>query len=144
MLKFFKSLCKNRSFSLLELIMTIVVVGIVTLPISITLGEHVRSVFVSQDYSKALNLARLGMENVLRVAYGNIADNVAYDGIAVGTSTDSSYSGYLITTVISYAYGTALTADRVKLVNVSVKKVGSINNIVVLNTYIARNIIWGL
>ena len=128
---------KKSAFTLIELIMTLVVVGIVALPISITLSKQVQSVFVSQDYTTALNLARFEMENVL---------NTAYNSIAVGTTSSPNYQGYaydLITTV-SYAFGTALTAESVKLVTISVTKAGSAIVLVTLNNYIAKNVTWGL
>jgi prepilin-type N-terminal cleavage/methylation domain-containing protein len=36
---------KPRAFTLIELMMTIIVVGIVAIPISIALSQHVQSVF---------------------------------------------------------------------------------------------------
>lgn len=128
---------KKRAFSLIELIMTIVVVGIVALPISITLAKHVQSVFVSQDYNMALNLARFEMDKTL---------NTAYASIAIGTVVSNSYQGYAydLTSTISYAYGTAVSAESVKLVVISVTKHGSATVLVTLKNYIAKNISWGL
>lgn len=117
--------------------MTIVVVGIVALPISVTLAKHVQSVFVSQDYNMALDLARFEMDKTL---------NTAYASLAIGTVVSNSYQGYDydLTSTISYAYGTAVSAESVKLVVISVTKHGSATVLVTLKNYIAKNITWGL
>ena len=135
MMRFFKLSRKNRGFTLIELIMTIVVVGIVALPISLTLGKQVQSVFVSRDYTMALHLARFKMETIFNTAYASIT-----------SATDSSYQGYTynVTTTVSYAFGTSLTAESVKLVTVSVTKTGSATVLVTLNNYIVKNVTWGL
>ena len=135
MMRFFKLSRKNRGFTLIELIMTIVVVGIVALPISLTLGKQVQSVFVSRDYTMALHLARFKMETIFNTAYASIT-----------SATDSSYQGYAynVTTTVSYAFGTSLTTESVKLVTVSVTKTGSATVLVTLNNYIVKNVTWGL
>ena len=135
MMRFSKLSRKNRGFTLIELIMTIVVVGIVALPISLTLGKQVQSVFVSRDYTMALHLARFKMETIFNTAYASIT-----------SATDSSYQGYTynVTTTVSYAFGTSLTAESVKLVTVSVTKTGSATVLVTLNNYIVKNVTWGL
>jgi len=134
-MRFFKLFRKNNGFTLIELIMTIVVVGIVALPISLNLGKQVQSVFVSKDYTMALHLARFEMERVLNTAYASIT-----------SATVSNYQGYAynVTTAVSYAFGTSLTAESVKLVTVSVTKAGSATVLVTLNNYIVKNVTWGL
>jgi len=115
--------------------MTVVVVSIVALPISLTLSKHVQSVFVSQDYTTALNLARFEMEKVMNTDYASIA-----------SATTNNYLGYSynVTTTVTYAFGTALTTESVKLVTVSVTKAGSAVVLVTLKNYIAKNVTWGL
>ena len=117
--------------------MTIVVVGIVALPISITLAKHVQSVFVSQDYTSALNLARLEMEKVL---------NTAYASIAIGVTSSPSYQGYAydLTKTVSYLLGAAPPALGLKQVIISLTKAGSATTLVTLKTYVVSNVTWGL
>ena len=135
MMKLTRVFPRNRSSTLVELIMTIVVVGIVALPISVTLAKHVQSVFVSQDYTSALNLARFEMDKMLNTAY-----------LGITSQAFSNYQGYAydLTTTVTYAFGTALTAESVKLVSISVTKAGSATGLVTLKTYITKNVIWGL
>ena len=125
---------KNKAFTLIELIMTIIVVGIVALPISITLSKHIQSVLVSQDYTVALNLARLEMEHLL---------NTAYASIIVGTTSSPGYSGYAydLTTVVTE---TVSGAQAYKLISISVTRAGSATGLVNLKNYIVKNVTWGL
>lgn len=135
MMRLLKLFRKKRSFTLIELIMAIVVVGIVALPISITLAKHVQSVFVSGDYTTALNLARLDMEQVLNTSYANI-----------NSASFSNYQGYTydLNRTITYAQGSSGTTESLKLVNISVTKTGSGTALVTLKTYIAKNVTLGL
>ena len=114
--------------------MTIIIVGIVALPISVILSKHIQSVFISQDYTAALNLTRLEMEKVI---------NTAYASIAIGTSTTSNYQGYaynLTTAVSEITSG----SQGYKLISISVTKVGSATVLASLKTYLTKNVIWGL
>lgn len=126
---------KKRAFTLIELIMTIVVVGIIALPISIMLAKHVQSVFDSQDRTSALNLARLKMEEVLNTPYANIA---------IGT-TSSNYPGYSynVITTVSETKPSPESTEGFKLIIVSVTKSGSATVLVTLKTYIAKNVTVG-
>jgi prepilin-type N-terminal cleavage/methylation domain-containing protein len=126
---------KRKAFTLIELIMAIVVVGIIALPISITLSKHVQSVFISQDYSMALNLARMDMEQVLNTAYAS-----------VNSASFSNYQGYAydLSRTVTYAQGNAGTPESLKLVSISVTKAGSGTVLVTIKTYIAKNITLGL
>jgi prepilin-type N-terminal cleavage/methylation domain-containing protein len=125
----------NKAFTLIELIMTIIVMGIIALPLSITIAKQVQSVFQSQDYTNALNLARFDVELVHNTAYASI-----------NSATFSNYQGYVydLTRTVTYAQGTALTPESLKQVSITVTKAGSATAIVTLVTYIAKNIIWGL
>lgn len=125
----------KKGFTLVELIMAIVVIGIISLPISITLSKHVQSVFVSQDYSTALNLARLDMEQAL---------NTDYDSLE--SAYFSNYQGYAydLDRNVSYAQGHWWSQESLKLVVVSVTKAGSADALVTLKTYVAKNVTSGL
>ncbi|MBU0548187.1 MAG: type II secretion system GspH family protein [Candidatus Omnitrophica bacterium] len=135
MMRLIKSFRKKRAFSLIELIMAIVVVGIVALPVSITLAKHVQSVFVSQDYTTALNLARFDMEQVFNTAYASVS-----------SASFSNYQGYAynLSRTVTYAYGDAGTPESLKLISVSVTKAGSGVVLVTLKSYIAKNVTLGL
>jgi len=132
-----QSLVKGRirGFTLIELIMTIVVVSIVAIPLSLFLGQHVTSVVQSEDYTMAADLARREMERVKNMAYANVV-----------SASFLNYQGYNydITMTVSFAQGTALTPESLKLVRVDVRKSGSATVIFSLVTYLARNVIYGV
>lgn len=132
MMKSLKLSRKKKSFTLVELIMTIVVVGIIALPISITLSRHIQSVFISQDYTVALNLARFEMEKVVNTAYASITG-----------ASFSNYQGYAydLTTSVSE---TVSGSEAYKLITISVTKAGSATVLVTLKTYVVKNVTWGL
>jgi prepilin-type N-terminal cleavage/methylation domain-containing protein len=126
---------KAKGFTLIELIMTIVVVGIAAIPLSLLLGKHTQSVFQSADYTMALNLARLEMEKANNLAYTNI-----------NSASFSNYGGYDydVTRAVGYAQGSALTPQSLKQVTVSVTRHGSPTVLFSLVTYIANNVSYGL
>jgi len=133
-MKLAKLFRKKSAFTLIELIMTIVVVGIIALPISITLARQIQSVFISQDYTVALDLARFEMEKVI---------NTAYASIVVGTTNSANYQGYAydLTTIVSE---TVSGSEAYKTISISAKKAGSATVLVTLKTYLVKNVTWGL
>lgn len=122
---------KSRAFTLIELVMTIVVVGIVALPISVTLAKHVQSVFQSQDLTMANNLARFDLEQM---------NNTAYASIVSATINNYQTYAYTLTRTVSFINGTALTAESTVKVTVQVTKSGSATVLAQLATYISKNI----
>jgi prepilin-type N-terminal cleavage/methylation domain-containing protein len=130
-----KGFIPRRSFTLIELIMTMVVMGIVAVPLSLLLMQHTQSVFKSADYATALSLARLEMEDV---------NNTAYAGVSSASYTNYNGYDYDLTRAVTYAYGTALSAQSLKRITVSVVKHGSATELFSLVTYIAKNVNFGL
>lgn len=123
---------KKSAFTLIELLMTIVVVGIVALPISVTLAKQVQSVFDSQDYTAALNLARFEMEKLINTTYASVA-----------SATTNNYQGYaynVATTVTETVSG----LQAYKIITISVTKSGSGALLITLKNYMVKNVTWGL
>ncbi|MDD5505639.1 MAG: type II secretion system protein [Candidatus Omnitrophica bacterium] len=122
---------KLKGFTLIELIMAIVVVGIIALPISITLSRHVQSVFQSQDMTMANNLARFDLEQV---------NNTGYDDIS--SANISGYQGYDydLTRTVSLINSWFFGLESTKKITVQVSKSGSAAVLVKLVTYISRNV----
>jgi len=124
-----------RGFTLIELIMTIVVVSIIAIPLTLFLGQHVVSVVQSEDYTMTVDLARHEMERVKNLAYANVV-----------SASFSNYQGYNydVTRTVSFTQGTALTPESLKFVRVDVRKSGSATILFSLVTYLARNVIYGV
>ncbi len=132
MMKLRKLFRKKRAFTLIELIMTIVVVGIIAIPVSVILSKQIQSVFVSQDYTVALNLARFEMEKVLNTAYASIS-----------SASFSNYQGYAYD-LATQVDETVAGSEAYKLITISVTKAGSAIVLVTLKNYVAKNVTWGL
>ena len=122
---------RRRAFTLIELVMTIVVVGIVALPISVTLAKHVQSVFLSQDLTMAINLARFDLAQM---------NNTAYASIVSATITSYQTYPYTLTRTVTFVNGTSVSAESTVLINVKVTKSGSATVLAELNTYISKNL----
>ena len=126
---------RKTGFTLIELILTIVVVGIVAVPLSLVIAQNCSSVFYSEGVTIAFNLARLEMETVNNLSYASVA-NAAF----------SSYQGYgyNVTRTVSYVYGSAITTESLKKISIQVKRVGSSAVLATLVTYRANNVSYGL
>ncbi len=125
----------KRGFTLIELILTIILVGITAIPLSLMVFEHIESLYASEDYTLARNLARSELE---------LVNNTAYVGIL--TAGFPNYQGYnydLIRTV-TFVQGNAASAESLKRITVSVTKHGSAAVLLTLATYIAKNVSYGL
>ena len=126
----------HKAFTLVELIMTIVVVGIVAIPLSLLLTQHTQSVFQSQDYTMALDLARLEMEKVNNMNSYNPIANASFP----------NYAGYNydITRTVTFVNGTDVTPEGLRQIRVDARKAGSATILETLVTYLARKVNYGL
>lgn len=115
--------------------MTIVGVGIVSIPLSLLVSAHIRSVFNSADNTLARELARFEIEKVNNTSYASIS-----------SANTSDYEGYAfdIVRTVTYVQGNSGSAESLKKIVVDVKKSGSAAILVSLMTYIAKNVSYGL
>jgi prepilin-type N-terminal cleavage/methylation domain-containing protein len=124
---------KQKGFTLVELVMTIVVVGIISIPLAILVREHLRSTVQSNNYAMAMNLARFEMERVKNMSYASVV-----------AANFTNYQGYNfdVTRTVTFVQGTAVTAESLKRVVVTVTQGGV--TLATLMTYIPRNVTYGL
>lgn len=122
---------RKSAFTLIELIMTIVVVGIVAVPMSLMLGAHLNSLFYSKDLTMANNLARFEMEVVNNLPYANVTN-----------ANFSSYQGYAydVNRSISYINGNAASSESTKQITIQVKKANQSAVLLELNSYVSKNV----
>lgn len=126
----------KRSFTLIELVMTIVIVSIIAIPLALTVSRYIESTFESTDYTIAQQLARLEMEKVNNLPYGSII-----------TSSFLPYpanSSYDVIRTVNFAHGNATSQESTRRVVVEVRRAGSSTNLVRLITFISRNVVFGI
>lgn len=125
----------DRGVTLIELIMTMVVLGIVAVPLTLMMYEHVEGVFWSADHQMAAQLGRLEMER---------QNNIDYDSLL--TMSQSNYQGYDfdVDTTVSYVYGNGSSAESLKSVRVEVTKHGSSDVLANFITYRVKNVQFGV
>lgn len=125
----------NSGFSLIELIMTIVVMSIVSIPLSLLIGAHSKSVFVSEDEAMAQNLARFEMEKINNMNYANVT-----------SANASNYQGYKydLARTVTYVQGNGSSAESLKKIKVDVTKSNSTKVIASLTTYLVKNVVYGI
>ncbi|OGX38248.1 MAG: hypothetical protein A3D87_07255 [Omnitrophica WOR_2 bacterium RIFCSPHIGHO2_02_FULL_50_17] len=124
-----------RGFTLIELVMTMIIVSIVSIPLSLLIGAHIESVFLSERDVMAENLACHEMEKVNNMTYANIA-----------TASFSNYEGYAydLTRTVTYVQGDGASVESLKKIQVEVKKAGETNVITRSVTYLAKNVAYGI
>lgn len=133
-----KSMTRLRlktGFTLIELIMTIIIVGITAVPLSLLLSQQIRSAFDSADYTMAVNLCRFEMEKVNNSGYADI--------VSAGFSNYEGHS-YDVARIVSYVEGNAASQESLKKIVVEVKKTGSSAVLIRLVTYITKNVGYGV
>ena len=115
--------------------MTIVVIGVMAVPLSLLLSQHIESVFQSEDDTTAAHLARLEIEK---------AKNIPFDQL-----TSASFPNYLgyrydVLRTVRFIGGGPSTPEGLKEVRVEVKKAGGSKTLVSFFTYSARNVQYGV
>jgi prepilin-type N-terminal cleavage/methylation domain-containing protein len=125
----------KSGFTLIELIMTIVLLGIVSLATGAFVTEQIRGVARSSEYTQALNLAQLELETVNHLAYANITNQ---------TITNYESYPYDVVRTVTFNNGTDITAESLKKIVIEVRKTGTTQDLVNITTYIARNVALGL
>lgn len=126
---------RKKGFTLIELVMTIVVVSIVAIPISMLISQHLTSAIQSSTYTTALNLARFELEKVNNMAYANINS---------GTVLNYEEYGYDIIRTVIFVQGDASSAESLKHIRVEIKDADSSALMYSLETYIAKNVSYGI
>jgi prepilin-type N-terminal cleavage/methylation domain-containing protein len=134
---FKKHVPRQRSvsgFTLIELIMTIIVVGLVSIPLSLLIAEQVESAVYSKDSALAFNLARFEIEKMNNTAYASIS-----------SASFSNYQGYSydVNRTVSYVNGDAGTAESTKKITVIVTRAGGGDTLATLITYVTKNVSYG-
>jgi len=129
---------KNKGFTLIELIMSIVIMGIVVVTVALAYGQIINSMVRSTDISKAVNLSELEFSIVNSISYTDAS-------LANGTNTlaaNYQSSGYDLRRQVSYDFGTDATPQSLKRITVTVYRTGSSTPLISTTTLRAKNVNW--
>ena len=135
--KSYHSIGSQEGFTLIELIMTMIVIGIVSVPLSFLITSHLEGVFLLEDDTIAPNLALFELEKV---------NNMAYATINAGTINISNYQGYAydVTRTVSFVQGNAGSAESLKQIRVEVREGGETKVNAGLTMYLAKGVDYGI
>ncbi len=125
---------KRRGFTLIELVLTFVLVGLTAIPLSLTVVAQMEALRESADLTAAADLGRLEMERVRMLDFDRIVSAVfpRYGG-----------GGYDVVRTVSYLYGGRRSAEALKKVRVEVRPTGKTRTLAVFITYYAKNAGYG-
>lgn len=126
---------RQAGFTLIEIIVTIILLGIMAVTVGIFSMAQMQGVARSQEETAAFNLARLELETI---------NNLAFTSITSLTSNNYKSYGYNVIRTVSYVFGSDASAESLKQVVIEVRKGGSSENLAKVTTYIARNATFGL
>lgn len=113
--------------------MTVVVLGIIAVPVSFIVVQHLEATFQASQKTVTMNLARHAMERL---------KNIGYDSLPTGTRIFSNYEGseFDVATVISKSnYG----PEGLATINVYILETGTLNILARLITYRTNNVTYG-
>lgn len=134
----------NRGLTLLELVITLTLAGILAVPIGLLLGEQVHQAVSSQETNPALQLARYEMERL--DSLNNFFEN---PDLSIGSTTQTNFLGtsYDMTRTVSCIVGNctsgSFNSQGVKLIEVTVTKSGATEPSVALTTYRTKHVSFG-
>ncbi|MFH1504329.1 MAG: hypothetical protein ABIH08_02935 [Candidatus Omnitrophota bacterium] len=124
---------RKTAFTLVELVMTIVVVSIIGIPLSALVVEYINGYWYNDRLSSGSQLARSEQELLMNTGYDNI--NSAFF---------SQYQGYPydLQRTVTYQEGDGSTQESLKKIEVIVYSSGTNKAAAKLTTYRAKNVLF--
>jgi len=133
----------RRGLTLVELTLTIALLGLIGIPTSLLLTEHLHGALRGRDSVLATQLARRELERL------DSFNDFAHPDLAVTTVTISNYAGYAGYTmrrVVSCKAGDCIvspTAPALKEIEVTILREDSSTPLARMTTFRARDVLFG-
>ena len=124
---------RKKGFTLIELIMTIVVVSIIAIPLSLTVFQYIVSFVSTQNLTQAIQIARWDLERISRIDYG---DSTMDEGITIISAPYADY-GYDVERDINIIQS---GTEGLKQIDIRVYPQGTTDTLTTFTTYKAENV----
>ena len=134
----------RRGLTLVELVVTIALAGIIGIPTGLLVSEQLRLAIGSQDSNVAMQLGRTEMERL-----DSLNDFFAQPDLDVGTTTLLDYQGYpyTLTRVVSCQAGdcidSGIQVQGIKRIEIRVTRSGSTEPLARLISYRTKHVQFG-
>lgn len=129
-----------EGWTLIELIMTIVLAGILSIPVSYFIVSSIENKVYVEDTTTALQLARWIMED----SYREALTDAGYLALASRTYNNYFNTGLDVVRTVTYVAGSQFSTYSAKEVSVRVTRSGDSQVLTEFITYITRDIQYGV
>lgn len=127
---------KKRGFTIIEIIITIVIAGILLPVVANSYRQITESVIMSSDISKAISLSEREFAVANSISYTDPTLAGGYNNL----SSNYLSSGYDVRRQVEYAAGTDLSTQSLKKITVTVYRSGSASPLLTTSTLRTRNV----
>lgn len=129
----------RRAYTLIEIIISIVILGIVIIPIAAGYQQITIGVIKSSDLSKAVRLSELEFSIINTIPYNHATLAGGYNNLTANYQN----SGYDLRRQVTYEAGSDVTTQSLKGITVTIYKGGSTTPIISTKTLRAKNVTYG-
>jgi prepilin-type N-terminal cleavage/methylation domain-containing protein len=130
----------RRAYTLIEIIISIVILGIVIVPIAAGYQQITVGLSRSADLTKAVRLSELEFSIINTISYTDLTLSDGYNNLTANYQN----SGYDLRRQVAYEAGSDVTAQSLKGITVTVYKGGGATPIITTKTLRAKNVSYGL
>jgi len=128
----------KKAYTLVELIMTIVIIGLIIIPIASGYKQIVATSAQNSKISKGVNISELEFSIINNTSYTDPALANGYNNL----TSNYEGSGMDLRREVSYLAGTDATAQSIKQITVTIYAGGTSSVVLKTTTYRTKNVIY--